>query len=215
MKNDLKNTTRKVAVLLLGAGVSLSSLNSCSNLSDSALTMLQGTGIGAVGGAAAGTGIGAAAASLSGGDSKDVKKAMVIGAVAGAVVGGVIGNRWGASVVKKKEAYANVEQYINANIKQMDTRIAQASKLNNSLNKQIASIQKSGQKLASADKAKLKKTLSANMGLIQTDINNATAAMKDSETTSKQREQLRAKVAALESQRKALGATISKFNSVA
>lgn len=132
MKNDLKNTTRKVAVLLLGAGVSLSSLDLCSGLSDSALTELQGTGIGAVGGAAAGTGIGAAAAAFSGGDSKDVKKAMAIG-----VVGGVIGNRWGASVVKQKEGFTNTEKWILDNIKQMDTRLGQASALNESLKKQI------------------------------------------------------------------------------
>ena len=179
MKNDLKNTTRKVAVLLLGAGVSLSSLNSCSNLSDSALTMLQGTGIGAVGGAAAGTGIGAAAASLSGGDSKDVKKAMVIGAVAGAVVGGVIGNRWGASVVKKKEKYTSTEKWIQDNIKQMDTRIGQANQLNESLKKQIASLKKNNQKLDSSALAKLQNDVNKKISLLDTDISNATQAKQD------------------------------------
>ena len=138
MKNDLKNTTRKVVVLLLGAGVSLSSLDLCSGLSDSALTELQGTGIGGSRrGAAAETGIGAAAAAFSGGDSKDVKKAMAIGAIADAVVGGVIGNRWGASVVKQKEGFTNPEKWILDNIKQIDTRLGQASALNESLKKQI------------------------------------------------------------------------------
>ena len=214
MNTQSKNKMRQAVTMLLGTGVLLSSLNSCSGLSDSTLTMLQGTGIGAAGGAAAGTGIGAAAAALAGGNSKDVKKGMIIGAIAGAVVGGVIGNRWGASVVKKKETYANVEQYINANIEQMNTRIAEASKLNNSLSKQIASIQKSGQKMDQSEKSRLVQTLRTNQGLIRTDIRTAQTALKDPEATGAQRAKLQAKVNSLQAQYDALTQNISQFNRV-
>ena len=179
MNTQSKNKMRQAVTMLLGTGVLLSSLNSCSGLSDSTLTMLQGTGIGAAGGAAAGTGIGAAAAALAGGNSKDVKKGMIIGAIAGAVVGGVIGNRWGASVVKKKETYANVEQYINANIEQMDTRIGQANELNESLKKQIASLKEQKQKLDASSLAKLQNDVKEKISLMDTDISNATEAKQD------------------------------------
>ena len=125
-------------MLLLGAGVSLSSLDLCSGLSDSALTELQGTGIG---GSRRGRQpeqvLARQRQPFLGGDSKDVKKAMAIGAIADAVVGGVIGNRWGASVVKQKEGFTNTEKWILDNIKQIDTRLGQASALNESLKKQI------------------------------------------------------------------------------
>ena len=214
MNTQTKNKMRQAVTMLLGTGVLLSSLNSCSGLSDSVLTKMQGTGIGALGGAAAGTGLGAAASSIAGGDSKDVKKAMVIGAVAGAVVGGVIGNRWGASIVKKKETYAKTEDYINDNIKQVDRRLSQASKLNSQLSKQIASIQKSGQKMSKDQKSEMVQTLKTNQGLIRTDIKNAQVALKDPEATAAQRAKLQAKVNSLQAQYNALTQNISQFNRV-
>ena len=214
MNTQTKNKMRQAVTMLLGTGVLLSSLNSCSGLSDSVLTKMQGTGIGALGGAAVGTGLGAAASSIAGGDSKDVKKAMVIGAVAGAVVGGVIGNRWGASIVKKKETYAKTEDYINDNIKQVDRRLSQASKLNSQLSKQIASIQKSGQKMSKDQKSEMVQTLKTNQGLIRTDIKNAQVALKDPEATAAQRAKLQAKVNSLQAQYNALTQNIGQFNRV-
>lgn len=209
MKTHHRNFAERTGVTALCVALMAGSLNSCRSMSDSTATLAGGTGLGALAGGAVGTGIGA----LVGG--KDRGKAMAIGAIAGAVVGGIIGNRWGASVVKKKEAYASTEQYIQANIEQMDTRIAQASKLQTSLKNQIASLKQQKSTLALADYNKIRTDIARKNAYISTDIENATLAMNDKESTETQREKLRAQIAQLTDIQKSLTSDEKELGSLA
>lgn len=157
-----------MTIALLACGIITPSINSCTH-SDRTNTMAQGTAIGAVSGAAIGAGIGA----LFG------KKYIGLGSAIGGLVGGAVGYQWAKSVVKKKEAYANNEAWIRANINQLDKRITNVRRSNQSLSQQIATLKKNKQKINSSDYLALKKAANSNAGLIDTDIANAQKAMKD------------------------------------
>lgn len=94
MNNNVKPGLRKATLVIMAAGIINTSLTSCSSMSDSTKTKLQGTSFGALAGGLVGAGLGLAA----GGDTK----AVLIGAAAGAVLGGIGGYAWGHSIVKEK-----------------------------------------------------------------------------------------------------------------
>lgn len=144
-------------------------MSSCSSLSDAALTRLQGTGIGVLGGGAAGAGIGA----LAGG-----KKGAAIGAGIGVLVGGIAGYAWGDSVAKEKDQYAKTEDYVRAHINQLDSRVDDAERTNEKLQDQIASLKKTNNSLSEADYNSLRNQVNSNIKTINSDIAAADRAAK-------------------------------------
>jgi outer membrane lipoprotein SlyB len=167
-------------------------LTSCS-LDDTGMTQVQGSALGALGGAALGGAIGLAV----GGDTKSV----VAGAVAGGLLGAVAGLQWANSIVKEKAAYANMEDYVNDNIKQLDSRTAEAKKTNAKLSKQVASLKAQNKKVDAAEINKQKEALAANLALIDNDIKVANDAAK--EASGAKRSEIIAKVEALNAEKKA------------
>ncbi len=188
-----KNITRTVAavVALSFAGVSTPS---CGNMSDSALAMFQGTSLGALGGGAAGAGIGA----IAGG-----KDGVWIGAIAGSVLGAVAGNIWSRSVVKKKNQYAQVEDYFEANIDQLDDRIADAKKASKDLDKQIASL-KPGSTMSKSERNAYQKKFNQNIALIDADLAAARTATRQKEISSSDAAKLKERISTLTSYKKDL-----------
>ena len=157
------------------------------------MTQIQGSTLGALGGAVVGGAIGLAV----GGDSESV----VAGAIAGGLLGAMAGLQWANSIVKEKAAYANMEDYVNDNIKQLDSRTAEAKKTNEKLSKQVASLKAQNKKADKADIAKQQEALAANLALIDTDIKVANDAVK--EASGAKRSELAAKVEALKAEKKA------------
>lgn len=144
---------------------------SCSSESgtDAAMTQTQGAILGGL--IAGGSAFGIAKA--TGADTSD---SLAI-AGAAALVGGVLGNEWGKSIVKKKAAYASDEAYIQANIKQLDSRLAEARKMESNLNKKLASAQK--QTTMTADQLKAyKEGAKQRLALIDQDLSVAKSAKK-------------------------------------
>ncbi len=91
-----------VALILMVCMVS-----GCATMNDSTRTKAEGTGFGALLGAAAGAGIGALA---GGGDGA------LIGAAAGAALGGAGGYAAGSYVAERKQEYANEEDRLDGEI---------------------------------------------------------------------------------------------------
>lgn len=194
-----KHSAHSLSVLALGAAVCLSSC-----LNDSDLTMLEGTGGGAVAAGTAGYGI----AKLVGASNKNATYV----AVTSAVLGGFLGNRWAASVVKEKEAYASSEAYLKANIKQLDTRISNVRSTNDQLQSKISSLKAKKGKISSQEMSKVRQAHAQQKQLIQTDIDNAKKAL--SSGNAQQKEALRQRISTLQQQRTVLGnqvATLSRY----
>lgn len=184
---------KKVTVGILMMGLMSAPLTSCS--SDGATTQVQGTALGAIGGAVLGGAIGLA----TGGNSKSV----IAGAVAGGVIGAAAGLAWANSIVKEKAAYANMEDYVNDNIKQLDSRTSEAKKTNAKLSEKVASLKAQNKKLS----AKETKQLTTNLALIDTDISTARDAM--AEASSAQKKELETKVKTLQAERETLASLCS------
>jgi len=188
MNKTIKTTTAGILALSF---ISVP-LTSCS-VDDTGMTQIQGSTLGALGGAVVGGAIGLAV----GGDSESV----VAGAIAGGLLGAMAGLQWANSIVKEKAAYANMEDYVNDNIKQLDSRTAEAKKTNEKLSKQVASLKAQNKKADKADIAKQQEALAANLALIDTDIKVANDAVK--EASGAKRSELAAKVEALKAEKKA------------
>ena len=187
--NKIKTTTAGILALSIMAAP----LTSCQNMDDTSMTQIQGSTLGALGGAVIGAGIGLAL----GGDSESV----VAGAIAGGLLGAMAGLQWANSIVKEKAAYANMEDYVNDNIKQLDSRTAEAKKTNEKLSKQVASLKAQNKKADKADIAKQQEALAANLALIDTDLKVAKDAVN--EASGAKRSELAAKVEALKAEKKA------------
>jgi len=188
--NNTKIKTTTAGILALS--IMAAPLTSCS-VDDTGMTQIQGSTLGALGGAVVGGAIGLAV----GGDSESV----VAGAIAGGLLGAMAGLQWANSIVKEKAAYANMEDYVNDNIKQLDSRTAEAKKTNEKLSKQVASLKAQNKKADKADIAKQQEALAANLALIDTDIKVANDAVK--EASGAKRSELAAKVEALKAEKKA------------
>ena len=192
-----KKTTRTVTTVLTAAMV-CTSATSCQNMSDETRTVGEASVFSAVAGGLLAGGITALA---TGGDWKAAALAAAGGAAAGAIVGVV----WGQSVVKDKQEYASTEDYLNANIEQLDTRIAQATKYNSELKNEIAAMQKEKKKYSDSDYKKLASNIDANLSLIDQDISTANLALKEAGDADINK--LRQKLTTLESERDALSST--------
>ena len=188
----MKNKNKTTIAGILAVSIMAAPLTSCS-LDDTGMTQVQGSALGALGGAALGGAIGLAV----GGDTKSV----VAGAVAGGLLGAVAGLQWANSIVKEKAAYANMEDYVNDNIKQLDSRTAEAKKTNAKLSKQVASLKAQNKKVDAAEINKQKEALAANLALIDNDIKVANDAAK--EASGAKRSEIIAKVEALNAEKKA------------
>ena len=188
--NNTKIKTTTAGILALS--IMAAPLTSCS-VDDTGMTQIQGSTLGALGGAVVGGAIGLAV----GGDSESV----VAGAIAGGLLGAMAGLQWANSIVKEKAAYANMEDYVNDNIKQLDSRTAEAKKTNEKLSKQVASLKAQNKKADKADIAKQQEALAANLAIIDTDIKVANDAVK--EASGAKRSELAAKVEALKAEKKA------------
>lgn len=187
---------------LVSLGCLCSTMTSCT--SDATTTQVQGTAIGAVGGALLGAGI----VALAGGDSK----AIIAGAVAGGVAGGVAGFAWGNSIVKQKEQYAQAEDYFNAHIENLGNRIQQAEQSNAKLKKEIAALQSQHKKLSAAEKKKQQETMNNNLSLMDQDINAARSALNDTDISEKEATALKARIDEAEKAKKELASSVALLN---
>lgn len=131
-------------------------------MSENTKTVAKGTMLGATGGAA----VGALAGMAIGGDEASTKKGAAIGTIVGALVGYV----WSKSSVKKKQAYATNQQYVQANNSQLVNRINQLKQYNSMLSQQ----QSQGTKLNAQQLTQIKNGLS----LINNDLSTAQEASK-------------------------------------
>ncbi len=79
--------------------------------------------------------------------------------------------KWAASKVKDKSSYDNMEDYVDDNIEQLDTRTAEAVETKNELSQKVAAI-RSGRtkKLTSVQLQRYQGTVSSHISLIDTDI---------------------------------------------
>lgn len=205
MNNTVKLGLKKATLVVMAAGMVNTSLTSCSSMSDSTKTRAQGTSFGALAGGLLGAGIGLAA----GGDTKSV----LIGAAAGALLGGIGGYAWGDSIVKEKESYASMEEYINDNQKQLDNRITDVQKANSDLTKQITQLKKDKTAVSKANIAKQNAKLTENLALIDSDITTAKDAAK--EASGAELAELNQKIDALSKEKKSLQSNISELESLA
>lgn len=208
----MKRSFTRTVVLTLACAVGCSSVSSCSNMSDDTLTMTQGTAIGAAGGAAIGAGMGALAGLAIGGDSTSTLIGTAIGGGIGLIAGAIAGNCWAASVVDEKHEFASQEARINANIKQVKTRISDVKRTNYTLEREIASLRAT----RNADKERIK-TIRANVErrreILDKDIKTAQAALSRGNTDRDQ--ELRAEVEQLKQQRSTMMAHMSTLSTLA
>ncbi len=179
-----------IAVLLTGSIC----LTSCSKMNDSTVTQIQAAAVTGGGAAVIGYGIGKAFG------LNDRTAALV--ATGAALVGIFIGQRWGKSIVKKKEYYKRTEDYLNANINQLNKRTNQVAKLNKRLVSQISSAKKSKSSFSKAQKEAVAKDVSNKVRLIDTDISTAQSAAAS--TTSAQKTDLLNRIKVLQEHRSAL-----------
>ena len=102
-----------VAVILVFA------LTACST--DQQRTRTEGTVLGVFLGALAG-GAAGALIGLATGNGNNVGEYAAAGAGAGAAIGGVAGYNWGKNVARKKEQYANAENYLDGTSESRSSR---------------------------------------------------------------------------------------------
>ena len=198
MKHNIMNYKKWTSALLIG-GI----MCSCSNMSDRSLTIAGGTGIGIVGGSALGTGIGAVI---------DGKRGAAIGAGIGSVIGGIAGYLWGDSVAKKKEQCANTEEFIRANSKHLDNRIAELRKQNDSLANELNTMKQRKQRLTANRAQQFKKELDENISLINSDLIIARQAAREAKGS--ERTAMNKKINTLVRERDELNSYKSKVNTL-
>ena len=205
MNNTVKLGLKKATLVVMAAGMVNTSLTSCSSMRDSTKTKSQGTSFGALAGGLLGAGIGL----VAGGNTKSV----LIGAAAGALLGGIGGYAWGDSIVKEKEAYASMEEYISDNQKQLDTRISDVQQANTDLSNQIAKLKADKTAVSKENIAKQNAKLTENLALIDTDITTAKDAAM--EATGDDLAELNKKIDALSKEKKRLQSNINELDSLA
>ncbi len=198
----MKKQFVKVTAATMAAVMGVATLGSCGNMSDSMVTQMQGSGLGALVGGGAGYGLAKAA-----GASDRTAVGIAIGA---ALVGGLLGHEWSMSIVKKKSEYKSTEAYLEANIEQLDDRIDDVQDANEDMVKQINKLKKNNQKIAKADYQKLRKQYNNNKKLVDIDIKNAKLAMKDA--NGEELAKLRSKLDTLQKERNAMTANINALS---
>ena len=199
----MNNKNKTTIAGILSISIMAAPLTSCS-LDDTGMTQIQGSTLGALGGAVVGGAIGLAV----GGDTKSV----VAGAIAGGLLGGAAGLQWANSIVKEKASYASMEEYINDNQKQLDNRITDVKKANSDLSNQIAQLKKDKTAVSKANIAKQNAKLTENLALIDTDITTAKDAAK--EASGAELTELNQKIDTLSKEKASLQANISELDSL-
>lgn len=203
MKNTLSHSaaTRCIAIIT-AMGVFSTSISSCSNMSDSALTQTQGAAAGALSGAAVGALIGYLA-------KKDSKGAL-IGAGIGAGVGLFAGYFYGYKVARDKEAYATQEDYLMANIAALDSQITSAKNYNSQLQLSISLLKSTKSKLTATQQANMKKECDHNLSMIDQNIRQAELASQSTDADSAAK--LRDKIKKLKVERNKLSQAAADLN---
>jgi hypothetical protein len=138
------NLIRRWSVIIT-AVVSAAMLAGCAETQEGRTTQAQGTGIGALLGAATGAALGAA----TGGG-----RGAAIGAASGAAVGGAAGFAYGTHVATQKAKYARAEDWLNACIVSARAYRRHAYAVNQKISSRMASLERrSRAAVASHDKA--------------------------------------------------------------
>jgi len=134
-------------------------LAGCANMSDQSRTKAEGAAVGAVVGGLVGLAIGK-------------EKGAAIGALAGAGLGFLVGNE----IAKRKKNYASTEEFLDAEIANVQEYNATAVAYNNKLSKEIAALEKESAALRTKyDKGTVdKKTLIAKRDALQKRIDENT-----------------------------------------
>ncbi|NLC70778.1 MAG: glycine zipper 2TM domain-containing protein [Desulfuromonadaceae bacterium] len=136
-----------VAVLVIGAW-----LAGCANMSDQTRTKAEGTAVGAVVGGLVGLAIGE-------------EKGAAIGALAGAGLGFLVGNE----IAKRKKNYASTEEFLDAEIANVQEYNSTAVAYNKKVSREIAALEKESTSLRTKyDKGTVdKKALVAKRNALQ------------------------------------------------
>ncbi len=176
-------------------------------MTDDELTKTQAQ----TGGAVLGTLLGAGAGALLGMNSSSSSTkilAIVGGAAAGGALGWYAGKCWGDSIVKAKEEYRNSEEYALANLQQIQQRIEDSTKTNNTLMIEIAKAEQAG-KIEQERLAIIQQNVQTRKDIINNEIAIATEAMSGAseETGTKLREQ----IAQLEFQRQEITNNLTRL----
>lgn len=175
---------------------------SCSNMSDSMLTMTQGGATGALAGSAIGSLIGYLCTKKT--------KGTVIGALIGGGTGALAGLFYGYKVAKAKEEYARTEDYIQANLVAIDSQIDSAKLYNAEMQTAISLLQATKVKIPAAQQKKLRKEIDKNISLLDQNIDSAQIATKSADADSAAK--LREKIKALKNERKKLAQANADLN---
>jgi hypothetical protein len=198
----------------VSAFVTLAMLTSCAETQEGRKTQAQGTGLGALLGAAVGAGLGAAAGGGRG---------AAIGAASGAAVGGAAGFAYGTHVAHQKAKYAKAEDWLNACIASARAERRRAYAVNEKVSTRLANLQRrSKAAVASRDKAAVTQirteiaTLKQEANAEVKNVNNEVAAqqnaLKDSSARgSSNYGQLKESVGSLEASKAQLGQNISRL----
>jgi hypothetical protein len=124
----------------------------CAQTQDGRNTQMQGTAIGAVGGALVGGLLGYAVGGRDG---------AVRGAIAGAAVGGTAGFAYGTHVARQKAKYASAERWLDACIADARKANQQAYAYNDQLSKRVAALESRAKAaMASGNRSELRRVKS-------------------------------------------------------
>ena len=178
---------------------------------------------GATAGAALGVGTGLLIGVLTGDKNQAVNAAVALGtagAIAGGTLGGMQGYKWGTAVARKKQDYANSEDYLNACIADTQLLRQNAEKANATLKQNIQKLNAETAALLAKGKptkgqvSSLKKHIASNQAFaedgikrIDTEIaiqQNAISSTEGSPAAKVARAKLQVELAALRIQKKQL-----------
>ncbi len=190
------------------AALVCTSTSSCSMMTDDDLTRAQAQAVGTLGGAAVGAGLGIALRS-SASDAKTKVLLITGGAVIGGVAGLLVGSCWGESIVRDKAMYKSDEEYALANLEQMENRVSDARRTNNTLRKEVASAQRAG-KIQGERLAIIKNNVKTRKDTINKEIRVAKKSMKGA-ATAETNAKLREEIKQLEEQAREISANVDRL----
>ncbi len=199
-----------------GLCLSTLTLSSCSKLTDHQRVEIEATSISTLGGTAVGAALGVAAGHVVGKMAGfDEKKSRLIGGVIGGVVGFIqgykFGQAWTKSIIRKKEAYASNEAYLEANIDQLEYRNKETIRQINMITGLMNSITtKTRAKFSKKEARAIRDYARAGVKLIDQDLATA-RKIKSKEVKPEEMAKLKAEIAKLSKQRKALQAQSSRI----
>lgn len=140
--------------------------SSCAQTQDGRLTQAQGTGLGALGGAATGALIGA----ISGNAAR--------GALIGAGVGAIGGFAYGTHVANRKAQYASTEAWLDACIASARQRNNEALAYNRSLRNRVASLERQIQAARIANNRSQLRNLKGQCAALRKDATTKTTVFR-------------------------------------